>query len=169
MVGDDTPLRGIMIRQATVDDIPNLVRLRRVMFEAMGTDDPVKLDAMEKAASTYFARAIPCGEFHGWVAVTPEGETVSVCGVVIDQYPPRFKQSCDPADGYNSDLGVAKAWGKRLGSIGGRALPDASRERRCSGWKNKVSSAQLCTRRKRGGRCMSRWVSSRRKTRCGWK
>ncbi len=88
MVGDDAPLRGVTIRQATVDDIPNLVRLRRVMFEAMGTDDPVKLDAMEKAASTYFARAIPCGEFHGWVAVTPDGETVSVCGVVIDQHPP---------------------------------------------------------------------------------
>jgi GNAT superfamily N-acetyltransferase len=78
----------VTIRQATVDDIPDLVRLRRVMFEAMGTDDPAELDAMEKAASAYFARAIPCGEFHGWVAVTPEGETVSVCSVVIDQHPP---------------------------------------------------------------------------------
>ena len=83
MVGEE-----ITIRQATVDDIPDLVQLRRVMFEAMGTNNPAELDAMEKAAGTYFAKAIPCGEFLGWVAIAPEGETVSVCGVVIDQHPP---------------------------------------------------------------------------------
>jgi ribosomal protein S18 acetylase RimI-like enzyme len=78
----------ITIRPATVADIPDLVRLRRVMFEAMDHDDPVKLDAMEEAASAYLAGAIPAGEFHGWVAVTPAGEAVSTSGVVIDQHPP---------------------------------------------------------------------------------
>jgi len=41
VVSDD----GITIRQAAVADIPNLVRLRRMMFEAMGFDDPAQLDA----------------------------------------------------------------------------------------------------------------------------
>jgi ribosomal protein S18 acetylase RimI-like enzyme len=78
----------ITIRQATVADIPDLVWLRRVMFEAMGHDDPVKLDAMEEAASAYLAKAILAEEFHGWVAVTPAGEAMSASGVVIDQHPP---------------------------------------------------------------------------------
>jgi GNAT superfamily N-acetyltransferase len=78
----------IAIRQATVDDIPDLVRLRRMMFEAMGFDDPAKLDAGDAAAVDYFAQAIPSGEFQGWLAVTPEGEAVSTSGLVIDQHPP---------------------------------------------------------------------------------
>jgi GNAT superfamily N-acetyltransferase len=78
----------IAIRRATVDDIPDLVRLRRIMFEAMGFDDPAKLDAGDAAAADYFAQAIPSGEFQGWLAVTVAGEAVSASGLVIDQHPP---------------------------------------------------------------------------------
>jgi ribosomal protein S18 acetylase RimI-like enzyme len=85
---DKASLRGVTIRQATVDDIPDLVRLRRMMFESMGFDDPAKLDAGDAAAADYFAKAIPSGEFLGWLAVTPEGEAVSTSGLVIDQHPP---------------------------------------------------------------------------------
>jgi len=78
----------ITIRQARLDDIPNLVRLRRTMFEAMGFDDPAQLDNADAACAAYFAEAIPAGEFYGWLAVTPTGEAVSSCGVVFDQHPP---------------------------------------------------------------------------------
>jgi GNAT superfamily N-acetyltransferase len=54
----------------------------------MGFDDPAKLDAGDAAAADYFAQAIPSGEFQGWLAVTPAGEAVSTCGLVIDQHPP---------------------------------------------------------------------------------
>jgi ribosomal protein S18 acetylase RimI-like enzyme len=83
MVNDD-----IKIRQATITDIPDLVRLRRMMFEAMGFDDPQKLAAGDAAAADYFAQAIPSGEFQGWLAITPAGEAVSTSGLVIDQHPP---------------------------------------------------------------------------------
>jgi GNAT superfamily N-acetyltransferase len=88
MVAGDAPLRGVTIRRATVADIDDLVRLRRMMFEAMGFDDPTKLDAGDAAAADYFAWSIPSGEFQGWLAVTPTGEAVSTCGLVIDQHPP---------------------------------------------------------------------------------
>jgi ribosomal protein S18 acetylase RimI-like enzyme len=88
MVAGDAPLRGVTIRRATVADIDDLVRLRRLMFEAMGFDDPAKLDAGDAAATDYFAQAIPSGEFQGWLAVTPGGEAVSACGLVIDRHPP---------------------------------------------------------------------------------
>ena len=78
----------ITIRQATVADVPELVRLRRTMFEAMGFDDPTQLAAADAAAAAYFARAIPAGEFHGWLAFTAADEAVSSGGAVIDQHPP---------------------------------------------------------------------------------
>lgn len=56
----------ITIRQATMADIADLVRLRRMMFEAMGFDDPAQLDAADAAAAAYFAEAIPASRFHGW-------------------------------------------------------------------------------------------------------
>ena len=76
------------IRQATVADVPDLVRLRRTMFEAMGFDDPAQLDAADAAAEAYFSENIPAGSFHGWLAVTSTGVAVSSGGVVIDQHPP---------------------------------------------------------------------------------
>ncbi|MDY7041547.1 MAG: GNAT family N-acetyltransferase [Chloroflexota bacterium] len=79
---------GITVRRATVTDVRDLVRLRRVMFEAMSFDDPVQLDAADAASAAYFAEAIPAGKFHGWLAVTSAGVAVSSGGVVIDQHPP---------------------------------------------------------------------------------
>ena len=78
----------ILIRQATVADIPDLVRLRRMMLEWMGCDDPARLDAADTAASSYFAETIPAGAFYGWLAVTSTGETVGSGGAVFDQRPP---------------------------------------------------------------------------------
>ncbi len=78
----------ITIRQATVADIPDLVRLRRMMFEAMDCGDPAQLDAADAASRTYFAEAIPTGEFYGWLAVTPASAAVGSGGVVFDQHPP---------------------------------------------------------------------------------
>jgi GNAT superfamily N-acetyltransferase len=79
---------AIIIRQATVDDIPDLVRLRRTMFESMGYNDPAQLDAADRASTTYFAHAMPRGKFHGWLAITTEGEAIGSGGAVIDQHPP---------------------------------------------------------------------------------
>jgi len=78
----------ITIRQAAVAGVPDLVRLRRMMFEAMGFDDPAQLDAADAAAADYFAAAIPARRFYGWLAVTSAGVAVGSGGVVVDQHPP---------------------------------------------------------------------------------
>lgn len=83
MVSDE-----ITIRHAAVTDVPDLVRLRRAMFEAMGFEDPAQLDAADAAAEAYFSENIPAESFHGWLAVTPTGMAVGSGGVVIDQHPP---------------------------------------------------------------------------------
>jgi ribosomal protein S18 acetylase RimI-like enzyme len=79
---------AIAIRQATEDDIPALVRLRRTMFESMGYDDPAQLAAADKAAAAYFDAAIPKGEFYGWLAIAATGQAVGSGGAVIDRHPP---------------------------------------------------------------------------------
>ncbi|MCP4544131.1 MAG: GNAT family N-acetyltransferase [Chloroflexi bacterium] len=84
MVSDE-----VTIRQATVADISNLVRLRRAMFKAMGFDDPAQLAAASAAAAEYFAENIPTGGFYGWLAISStDGEAIGSGSVVIDQHPP---------------------------------------------------------------------------------
>jgi ribosomal protein S18 acetylase RimI-like enzyme len=82
------PTADITIRLATLEDLEDLVRLRRMMFESMGYKNAQDLDAADKAATTYFQEAIPSGEFHGWLAVTPTGQAIGSGGAVIDRHPP---------------------------------------------------------------------------------
>jgi len=78
----------IQIRRASVADIPDIVRLRRMMFEAMGFRDPMALDAADAANRAYFARAVRLNEYRGWVAVTPDQRVVASGGLVLDRHPP---------------------------------------------------------------------------------
>ena len=78
----------VTIRQATLADLDELVRLRRMMFESMGVDDIERLDAMDQAVRAYMATAMPAGQFYGWLAFAPDGETIASGGAVIDHHPP---------------------------------------------------------------------------------
>jgi GNAT superfamily N-acetyltransferase len=79
---------GFDVRPASEADVPELVRLRRMMFEGMGVDDSDQLDALGAAAEAYFAEAVPGGGFHAWLAVTCTGLAIGAGGVVLDQHPP---------------------------------------------------------------------------------
>jgi len=78
----------IIIRPATAQDLAPLVQLRRAMFEAMGFNDPQRLDAVDLACRDYFTRALAAGTYQGWLAVTISGEVVASGGVVVDRHPP---------------------------------------------------------------------------------
>ena len=78
----------IQIRPATVMDVAEVVKLRRLMFEAMGIIDPAQLDASDAACEVYFREAIANGQYCGWLAVTPAGEVVASGGAVVDEHPP---------------------------------------------------------------------------------
>jgi ribosomal protein S18 acetylase RimI-like enzyme len=64
------------VRWATEADIPELVRLRRVMFEAMGVPCG---SADDDASAAAFARGLPTGEF--FAAVVDGTDHVAACGV----------------------------------------------------------------------------------------
>ncbi len=98
----------IQVRQATLADLPDLVRLRRTMFESMGFG-PEQLAATDKAVADYFAQAIPAGQFYGWLALTDEGLAVGSGGVVLDQHPPT-PNNLSGQTGYIMNLSTAPAY-----------------------------------------------------------
>jgi ribosomal protein S18 acetylase RimI-like enzyme len=105
-------LEQITIRPATLADIPDLVRLRRLMFESMGYDDAERLDAADEAARTYFYESIPTGAFYGWLAVTPDGKPVSSGGAVIDRHPPG-PSNLSGQSGYIMNMSTVPAYRRR--------------------------------------------------------
>jgi ribosomal protein S18 acetylase RimI-like enzyme len=75
------------IRPATVDDVRDLVILRRAMFEAMGHTDSDALDRMCDASAEYFERDLPSGAFRAWVA-EENGRPIASIGLVVHRVPP---------------------------------------------------------------------------------
>jgi ribosomal protein S18 acetylase RimI-like enzyme len=105
-------LEQTTIRPATLADIPDLVRLRRLMFESMGYDDAERLDAADEAARAYFCESIPTGAFYGWLAVTPDGEAVGSGGAVIDRHPPG-PNNLSGKSGYIMNISTVPAYRRR--------------------------------------------------------
>ena len=67
---------AVIIRQATLEDLPLLLRYRRAMAEEMNAPDPAAVDQMIAALEPYLRVAIPDGRWHAWIA-EPGG-----CGAV---------------------------------------------------------------------------------------
>ncbi len=71
----------IRIRPATADDIPELLRHRRGMYEAMGHSDPAALARMLSSCEPYFAAALGNGTLRAWLAQS--GNHVVAGGAVL--------------------------------------------------------------------------------------
>ncbi|MBN1287350.1 MAG: GNAT family N-acetyltransferase [Anaerolineae bacterium] len=80
--------QAITIRKATKEDIPDIVRLRRAMFEAMGETDPAKLDAVSRASAHLLACDLEAGGVHIWLAVTESDWPVASGGLTVDRHLP---------------------------------------------------------------------------------
>ena len=65
-------LSGISIREAGLSDIPEILRHRRGMYEAMGYNDTVALTGMANLTTGYLPKAMSEGRFRGWMAVAGE-------------------------------------------------------------------------------------------------
>lgn len=72
---------NITIREASPADIPEILRQRCGMYEAMGTKDPDALKAMAKLSAGYLSKAMADGSFRAWLAC--DGARVVCGGAVI--------------------------------------------------------------------------------------
>lgn len=76
----------IIIREATTDDIPEIVRQRRAMYEDMEYQDPATLDTVVATSTAYLSEALPAGSFRAWLAVSGE-RIVGGGAIVISPWP----------------------------------------------------------------------------------
>lgn len=77
----------VTIRPATVEDIPILLRHRRMMWWDMGRRDERALELMDAAASEYFPSAVAEGSYSGFLATNGSGEVMGGGGIVISSWP----------------------------------------------------------------------------------
>ena len=80
---------GITIRQTSLDDIPEIVRHRRGMFDDMDMGDAASRDRMEAASGPYLREAITRGEYYGWLAITAQNDVAGGAGILLQSSPPR--------------------------------------------------------------------------------
>jgi GNAT superfamily N-acetyltransferase len=74
------------IRDATPDDIPEILRQRRGMYEDMDYRDADALNAMLSTTEPYLAEALANGSFRGWLA-SAGGRTVGGGAIVVSPWP----------------------------------------------------------------------------------
>jgi len=72
---------AIIVRSATLEDLPILLHHRREMFRDMGYRDQSDLDSLEALAERYFRQALQSETYHGWLALDPEGTIIGGGGV----------------------------------------------------------------------------------------
>jgi GNAT superfamily N-acetyltransferase len=80
-------MNDFRIRPASVDDIPVLIRHRRMMWWDMGRRDERALVLMEQAVSEYFPTAITGASYVGFLAVNGNNEVVGGGGIVVSAWP----------------------------------------------------------------------------------
>lgn len=79
------PLELVIIREATIADIPEILRQRRRMYEDMKYADAVALDTMTSLSSTYLQKAFVDGSFHAWLASAGD-RTVAGGAIIISPW-----------------------------------------------------------------------------------
>jgi len=77
----------IQIRTAGIEDLPHVLRQRRLMFEEIGWKDECVLDRMDSASREYLEEAIPNGVYRAWLAETNQGQVVSGGGIALVPWP----------------------------------------------------------------------------------
>ena len=79
-------MQPVAIREATPEDISEILRHRRAMYEAMDYKDEKALAAMVSTTTQYLPRAMSDGSFRGWMAM--HGTLiVGGCAVIVNPWP----------------------------------------------------------------------------------
>jgi GNAT superfamily N-acetyltransferase len=71
----------VLIRQGTQDDVPEILRQRRGMYEDMGFKDAATVSAMVSTCKPYLTTALADGSFRSWLAL--EGKHIVGGGAVL--------------------------------------------------------------------------------------
>jgi GNAT superfamily N-acetyltransferase len=70
-----------IIREASPNDIPEILRQRRRMYEDMNYHDPIALDTMASLSASYLTAAMADGSFRAWLAT--HGDRIVAGGAIV--------------------------------------------------------------------------------------
>ena len=76
----------IRIRQAMPDDVDEILRHRRGMYEGMGYSDTKALEAMVSTCGPYLSAALTNGTFRAWMAIAGD-RVVGGGAILINPWP----------------------------------------------------------------------------------
>ena len=76
----------LTIREATVADIPEILRQRCAMYREMGSLDETLLAQMVESSTPYLQQAIPEGSLHAWLVQTMSGDSVGGGAVIVSSW-----------------------------------------------------------------------------------
>lgn len=79
-------LQRLDLRIATVDDVPEILRQRRRMYEDMNYHNGDALAAMVTASASFLCKALADGSFRAWLAIA-EGQVAGGGAVIISPWP----------------------------------------------------------------------------------
>jgi hypothetical protein len=77
---------AVTIREASVSEIPEIVRLRRCMYEDMNYKDANALQTMSSLTANFLSKAIPDGTFRAWLALD-SNRVIAGAAVIITPWP----------------------------------------------------------------------------------
>jgi GNAT superfamily N-acetyltransferase len=121
----------IAIREATLEDVPEILRHRRGMYEDMGYKDGSALAGMVSTSESYLQQALVDGSFRAWLAETA-GRVVGGAAILVNPWPSHpYDQQCRRATILNMYVdpefrrqGVARRlmqvmieWGRKEGFV----------------------------------------------------
>ncbi len=74
------------VREASLADIPEILRQRRGMYLDMNYKDVAALDSMARLTAGYLAKALADGSFHAWLACEDD-RAIAGGAVVVSPWP----------------------------------------------------------------------------------
>jgi GNAT superfamily N-acetyltransferase len=116
---DTTPRATPRIRLATAADAALLAHHRADMFRDMGRCDAATYGPLVAASASYFARAIPAGEYAGWIATAGDDHDAPIggAGVQVRVMLPRPNETgtalTDGPEGIVLNVYTVEAWRRR--------------------------------------------------------
>lgn len=89
----------LLIREATLHDIPIIIAQRRQMYTDMGYPTDVRMDELEDRFALWVHDRLEDGRYHNWLAWTADGRVAAGAGLWLVEWPPQM-MDFSPYRGY---------------------------------------------------------------------
>ena len=89
----------LMIREATLNDIPTIITQRREMYTDMGYPVDARMDGLEDAFALWLHDRLEDGRYHNWLANDADGRVAAGAGLWLVEWPPQM-MDYSPFRGY---------------------------------------------------------------------